>query len=79
MLLSPIRDKYWVLGGRNLAKKVYFQCINCFKSDPKTFNQIMGNLPKERLELVYPFYNVGVDYASPLYIKDRNDSESKGI
>lgn len=77
MLLSQVRDKYWVIGGRDLARKTSFECVKCFKSNPITQNQIMGSLPKERVDLIYPFYNVGVDYAGPLYIKDRNGRGAK--
>lgn len=34
LLLSNIRDRFWPLGGRNLARKVARQCVICFKCRP---------------------------------------------
>lgn len=45
--------------------------MKCFKTNPTACSQIMGMLPRERVNPQPPFYNVGVDYAGPLYIKDR--------
>lgn len=34
-LLFIIRQKYWPLGGRNIARKIVHKCIDCFKAKPK--------------------------------------------
>lgn len=47
------------------------ECVTCFRINPKSANQLMGNLPKVRIALSPPFFNTGVDYAGPLLIKDK--------
>nr|CAI5851362.1 unnamed protein product [Callosobruchus analis] len=42
LLLATIREKYWHIGGRDLAKKVVHKCVKCFRSNPKHATQIMG-------------------------------------
>ncbi|XP_030753971.1 uncharacterized protein LOC115880817 [Sitophilus oryzae] len=71
MLLASIRDKYWLLGGRNLCRHVVRSCVGCFRANPNVTTQIMGNLPVQRLTPAYPFSKTGVDYAGPVLIKDR--------
>lgn len=76
-LLSHVRQKYWVLNGRSLAQKIVHNCIVCFRNRPEIINQIMGNLPSERVNPSPPFYNTGVDFCGPFSIKYRN--QRKGI
>lgn len=67
LLLSTIRETYWPLGGRNLARACYRQCVRCQRVKPRTVAPQMGNLPLSRLSPAdYPFQNVGVDYAGPI-------------
>lgn len=42
LLLSNIRQKYWPIGGRNLASRVFHQCVKCFRAGPKLQTQLMG-------------------------------------
>lgn len=77
-LLFTIREKFWPLGGRNIARKIVHECIVCFKAKPKTCEYIMGNLPSERLSQAFPFFYVGCDCAGPFYLKD-SKSRKPGI
>ncbi|GFW06542.1 integrase catalytic domain-containing protein [Trichonephila clavipes] len=47
-LLNAVRQKFWPLSGRSIARKTVHQCVICFKSRPILSSQIMGNLPSER-------------------------------
>lgn len=71
LLLSSIRQRFWPLGGRNLAKTVVHKCLSCFRMKGQTMNPIMGQLPEERVNPGYPFKTTGVDYAGPLLAADR--------
>lgn len=71
LLLGSIRDKYWPISGRNLAKNTVRSCVKCFRFNPKMSNPMMGDLPAERVTPMPPFYNTGVDYAGPLLIRDK--------
>lgn len=63
------RQKYWIIGGRNQAKTVVHNCMICFRSKPKLMNQIMGDLPADRVLANRAFDVVGVDYCGPFNIK----------
>ncbi|XP_052742136.1 uncharacterized protein LOC128198001 [Bicyclus anynana] len=67
LLLASIRDVYWPIGGRNLAKAIYRRCIKCTRMKGKVVAPIMGNLPQQRLTPGgFPFESVGIDYAGPI-------------
>ncbi|XP_041969837.1 uncharacterized protein LOC121726512 [Aricia agestis] len=67
-LLFNIRDNWWPIGGRNLARKVVHECIICKRLRGKTLTPQMGNLPTERISPTYPFSKYGVDYAGPIFM-----------
>ncbi|XP_011859140.1 PREDICTED: uncharacterized protein LOC105556657 [Vollenhovia emeryi] len=75
MLLASIRNAYWPLAGRIAIKRILKSCIVCFRSKPKSCDQLMGNLPRDRVTVARPFLKCGVDYAGPFSIKlGRNKS-----
>lgn len=69
LLLCSIRERFWPINGKNLAKHVVRKCVVCFKANPVTEKYFMGNLPEFRVNQYLPFFNTGVDYAGPLLIK----------
>lgn len=77
LLLNSIRNKFWPISGRNMAKGVVRSCIKCFRFNPKLNNPIMGNLPSERITPMPPFTTVGIDYAGPISIKDKQGRGAK--
>lgn len=77
LLLANMRENWWPLGGRNLARKVVHQCVRCTRLKGKTITPIMGNLPSERLEPGFPFIRCGVDYLGPVLILNRKGRGSK--
>lgn len=68
-LLNTSRQRFWIMNGRNLAKKVVRLCVTCFKNKPILINQIMGQLPENRLSCIRPFHTVGIDYCGYFLIK----------
>ncbi|XP_062557443.1 uncharacterized protein LOC134222316 [Armigeres subalbatus] len=70
LLLASVRQRYWPLGGRNLAKKIVHQCQRCFRAKPSTIQQLMGELPAARVSVSRPFSKTGVDYFGPVYLKE---------
>lgn len=68
-LLASIRDQYWPLNGRNIARSIVNKCVICFKTKPFTFQPVMGNLPKERIQPGRAFATTGMDFAGPVKIK----------
>ncbi|GFQ74086.1 integrase catalytic domain-containing protein [Trichonephila clavata] len=68
-LLNTVRLKYWPLGGRSIARRVVHECVECFKNNPVIANQIMGDLPPERITPSSAFQNAGLDLCGPFLIK----------
>ncbi|GFY00914.1 integrase catalytic domain-containing protein [Trichonephila clavipes] len=64
-LLNAVRQKFWLLSGRSIARKTVHQCVTCLKSRPILSSQIMGNLPSERVNLSSPFTIAGLDLCGP--------------
>lgn len=79
LLLSNIRDLYWPLAGRNLARRIVHECVKCFRLKPKILTPIMGNLPSERLLPGPPFLTSGVDYGGPFLIRNKKGRGCKLI
>lgn len=77
MLLSSIRERYWPISGRNQAKNIVHNCVICFKSKPTGSQYLMGDLPAFRVTQSTPFFNSGVDYAGPFFVKDRKTRGAK--
>ena len=79
--LTTLRERFWVLRGRETAKRVIRQCLVCrryegihFKSPHST------DLPNFRVSDDPPFTHVGLDFAGPLYIKgNAADSEDSDL
>jgi len=54
-ILSYVRERFWPIHGRNMARKVFDECVSCFRTKPTTVQPIMGDLPKQRIEPSRPF------------------------
>ncbi|XP_067214210.1 uncharacterized protein [Linepithema humile] len=70
-LLAQVREKYWPIGGRNLARQVVHRCIVCFRNKPKAIIPQMADLPRDWVVPAPVFHNTGVDYAGPFSTRDR--------
>ncbi|XP_041982291.1 uncharacterized protein LOC121735510 [Aricia agestis] len=79
LLVYSMREKWWILGARNLARQVVHNCVICKRMKGRTLTPLMGNLPTERLEPSFPFIQCGVDYGGPLFILDRKGRGAKLI
>ncbi|XP_023947649.2 uncharacterized protein LOC112052703 [Bicyclus anynana] len=71
LLLAIVRQTYWPLGGTNLAKVTVNKCVRCFRHKAESVQPIMGQLPKSRTQLEFPFLDCNCDYAGPVMIADR--------
>ncbi|GFW95327.1 integrase catalytic domain-containing protein [Trichonephila clavipes] len=68
-LLNTVRLKYWPIGGRNVARRVVHECVECFRNKPVVVTQIVGDLPAERVTSSSTFLNVGIDLCGPFEMK----------
>lgn len=71
LTLASLRERYWPIRGRNLAKKIVHRCVTCVRNNPKSVSLKMGNLPASRLKPGSVFEITGVDYAGPFLIKNK--------
>ena len=81
--LNKLRQTYWIIKGRQTVKKVLSKCIICKIVQGKTsLAPSTAKLLEYRLYFEYPFENVGLDYAGPLftrYISERVEKHSNLI
>lgn len=69
-LLAIIRRKFWPIGGRAIANRIYRNCMVCARQAKRVFQQVMGDLPVERVQpFLRCFENVGVDLCGPFWLK----------
>lgn len=66
LLLSSIRERYWTLRGRELARQVCHSCVRCARTNPRELAQVMGSLPMDRVRPSRVFSITGVDFAGPI-------------
>jgi hypothetical protein len=55
-VLSHIRNRCWIVGGVKLVKKLIGECIKCKVYHARLGEQLMANLPRERLSIDEPFF-----------------------
>ena len=69
--LSAVREKYWILRGREVVKKFVRGCKKCVRFEGKPFEfTVTPSLPEFRVSEAHPpppFTNTGVDFAGLLY------------
>ena len=69
--LATLREKYWILKGRQTVKKIINSCINCNKLEgPPYPSSVPPDLPGFRTSEDPPFTNTGADFAGPLFVKE---------
>ncbi|GBL92650.1 hypothetical protein AVEN_123814-1 [Araneus ventricosus] len=72
--LTQIRENYWIVCGRQTVKSCLNKCLICKKFKVRPRNQIMAPLPANRIQASYPFENVGIDFAGPIYTRNTDNA-----
>lgn len=62
---------YWIIGGKHLIASVLHKCVTCCQLRRKVEQQLMADLPSERLQVSPPFTYVGVDVFWPWSVVSR--------
>ena len=69
-MIASIRNEFWIIGLRTLARKVKRQCARCSRYDSLPCQQPIAPLPRERISRSEPFSVTGVDFAGPIFTAD---------
>jgi hypothetical protein len=65
LLLSIIREQFWIKRGRDLVAKIVHACVTCHRFRATKSMQLMGQLPPSRVNPAPVFTQTGMDYAGP--------------
>ena len=78
MTLSTIRERFWILRGRESVKRVVRHCRLCKWFKENGFLTLPSlHLPKFRIEDGPPFLNIGLDFAGPLFVRNKSENSAK--
>ena len=67
---AQIISKFWVPNNRSAVRHELQQCVKCSRFAPKSNAPLMGDLPKERVDVpTTAFENVGLNFAGPFLCK----------
>ncbi len=69
-IITFVNTEFWIVGSLpNVVKKVIHRCTTCIRYRGETLQQIMGQLPPERVTECDSFTHTGVDFAGPFNCK----------
>ena len=68
-LLAFIYQKFWIIGGRRLVRRIKQQCVQCRRYDAQPCAEVTAPLPEGRVAFNRPFGFCGIDHAGPLLAK----------
>lgn len=60
----------WILGCSSAVASHIYKCTTCRRYRRNTQDQLMSDLPEERVEMTPPFTYCGIDCFGPFYVKD---------
>jgi Integrase core domain. len=69
ILMSALREDYWILGGRKVIRSIIRKCVNCRRHDIKPLQSLPAPLPLNRVRDAAVFEIVGVDFTGPIFLK----------
>ncbi|XP_075157631.1 uncharacterized protein LOC142230898 [Haematobia irritans] len=79
-VISEIRQKFWIIGIKNVLKSVEAHCQHCKNKKSQPVQPQMGPLPIDRVTpYVRPFSYRGVDLFGPCYVTIRRSQERRWV
>lgn len=78
--LTTLRERFWILKGRQAVKRVLKRCVICRKLEGLPYSSYNSpDLPSIRVSDDPPFTHTGVDFAGPLYIRPDGNHEKENV
>ena len=78
--LTEIRSKFWIIRGRQLVRTVLNKCVTCHRYEGQPYKlPPPPPLPDFRVREQPAFTYTGVDFAGPLYIKNKSLVNEKKV
>ena len=75
--LVTLRERFWVLRGREAVKRNLKKCVTCQRHEGIAFKPPSApDLPTERVSIEPPFTFTGLDFAGPLYVRSEGEKVS---
>ena len=80
-LMSLIREKYWIVHGNSVVRRVIRKCVDCKALCGRPLTQLMASLPVERVTPDTPvFSSTGTDCFGPFLVRrGRSDVKRYGL
>ena len=76
-VVAKIRSKFWIVGVRQLVKSIRYKCVRCRIMNQSTQQQIMGQIPQERLKPAPAWSYISLDIFGPFTIKGETNKRSR--
>ena len=69
IMMNNLRERFWIIGLRRVAKWVLSKCVVCKKQKVKYLQSEAPSLPLERVRDARIFEVTGIDLAGPIYFR----------
>ena len=78
VIAQIIRSNSWIPNNRSVVRQELQQCVKCSRFTAKSSAPLMGDLPKERIDVpTRAFENMGLDIAEPFLCKPSSKARSQ--
>ena len=68
--VSKIRARFWITHLHRMVKSIVHNCVICKIPNTELSQQVMGNIPEERLKPSPAWHNTAIDLFGPFKIRD---------